>query len=102
MSFRPVSFITKHNIPNISTSKINISAPKWLLHVFPRLEANDNDDERPQWDDFLAEMNRTRELIDRVPKSDQSRQLEYVTSRLTPDEKDEFRRLGNDLLVITI
>ena len=47
-------------------------------------------------------MNRTRELIDRVPKSDSSRQLEYVTSRLTSDEKDEFRRLGNDLLVINI
>ena len=82
-------------IMNLSSFK----APEWLLHIFPRLEANDYDNSRPQWDDFVHEMNRTRDLINRVPDSDPTRHLEYATNRLTTAEKDEFRRLGNDLLV---
>ena len=76
-------------------------APNWLLCIFPRPEANDTDDNRVKWEDFLGEMKRIRELINRVPKSDDDRPLGYYTSELTAQEKDEFRRLGNALLVIS-
>ena len=45
-------------------------------------------------------MKRIRELINRVPQSDDNRPLGYFANQLTPQERDEFRRLGNNLLVI--
>ena len=44
-------------------------------------------------------MKRTRELVNRIPSPGPLRQLEYVTNRMTDHDKDEFRRLGNNLLV---
>ena len=74
-------------------------APTWLLKIFPRPDPNDTYDDKLEWSDFTKEMRRVKELVNRVPEADPQRQLEYVTNHFTDSEKDEFRRLGNDLLV---
>ena len=34
-----------------------------------------------------------------VPQPNSERELEYVTNHMTASDRDEFRRLGNNLLV---
>ena len=75
-------------------------APEWLLCIFPRLtDCSDNIIEKAKWDDFSNELKRTRDLVNRVPSPGPLRPLEYVTNRMSNHDKDEFRRLGNNLLV---
>ena len=44
-------------------------------------------------------MRRVRELVNMVPQPSNDRDLEYVTNQMTASDRDEFRRLGNTLLV---
>ena len=62
-------------------------------------DSSDDANNRTEWEDFSNEMKRTRELVNRIPSPGPLRQLEYVTNRMTDHDKDEFRRLGNNLLV---
>ena len=87
---------------NIQLLYFIILAPKWLLFIFPRNDPNDTLEDRQVWDDFQHEMRRTRNLVNRVPQSSNLRQLESSTRQLTPQEQDEFRELGNNLLVCII
>ena len=73
------------------------------MNVFPRLtDSSDSPEDHLKWEDFANELKRTRELVNRIPTPGPLRQLEYATNRLTDHEKDEFRRLGNNLLVSTL
>ena len=44
-------------------------------------------------------MGRIRKLVAMVPEPSPNRELEYVTNQMTASDRDEFRRLGNILLV---
>ena len=90
--------------PVINTLKFliitNHIAPQWLLHIFPRLTGpTDGEEEHAAWKDFQHEMERMRKLVNMVPDVGPNRQLEYVTNQMTASDRDEFRRLGNNLLV---
>ena len=87
------TFIIDKDLPSIL-------APEWLLFIFPRPDPEDTSQDRHKWEDFHQEMKRTRKLIELVPESDPKRLLGQRTNPMTSAEKDEFRRLGNDLLVI--
>ena len=59
----------------------------------------DGEKEHAEWKDFLHEMGRIRKLVAMVPEPSPNRELEYVTNQMTASDRDEFRRLGNILLV---
>ena len=70
------------------------------MNIFPRLTGpTDSPEERAEWDDFYKEMLRVRHLVNMVPEAHSNRELEYVTRQMTASDRDEFRRLGNNLLV---
>ena len=59
----------------------------------------DSEQDHADWKDFLNEMKRIRQLVGMVPEPGPNRELEYVTNQMTASDRDEFRRLGNILLV---
>ena len=75
------------------------SAPKWLLNIFPHNDPNNSEEDHQLWLDFQNEMKRMRSLVNRIPESSSTRRLEPTTQRLSQEDRDEFRRLGNALLV---
>ena len=65
----------------------------------PRPKPNDGPTQKAEWNDFVAELRRTKELVNRVPQSKPNRLLDLACRRMTDEERDEFRRIGNELLV---
>ena len=94
MSFRLVRFRV-----GIWPFKGKFLAPKWLLCTFPRNDPGNSEEDNALWLDFQSEMKRTRALVTRIPESNSDRRLEHSTQRLSQANRDEFRRLGNLLLV---
>ena len=67
--------------------------------IFPHRGSPDDPESESQYNDFIQELQRVRELVNRVPNASTDRSLESVTLNLTAAERDEFRRLGNQLIV---
>ena len=65
----------------------------------PSDERDENGDFSPEWNDFKKELQRVKELVERIPKSSDDRKLDNETNRLSPSDRKEFLELGNKLLV---
>jgi len=70
-----------------------------VLKVSPRPRPNDSAAQKAEWNEFVKELHRTRELVNRVPQGAPRRLLDLACQKMTPADRDEFRRLGNELLV---
>ena len=73
--------------------------PNSVLHLAPSDEKDENGEYSPEWNDFKAELERVKELVERIPKSDDQRKLDNETAHLSPADRKEFLDLGNKLLV---
>ena len=73
--------------------------PSSVLKVYPRPKPHDGPDQKEEWKDFTNELRRMKELVDRVPQNKPNRLLDLACRRMTDKERDEFRRIGNELLV---
>ena len=67
--------------------------------IYPHRGLPDDPENESQYNDFIHELQRVRELVNRVPSATSDRSLESVTLNLPAAERDEFRRLGNQLIV---
>ena len=76
--------------------------PDSVLKVYPRPRPGDGPQQKTEWNDFVSELHRMKELVDRVPKSTPKRLLDLACRNMTEADRNEFRRLGNELLVSKI
>ena len=70
------------------------------MKTYPKLTTNATSQQLAEWDDFICELNRVKELVNRVPTADANRLLDLACRRLTPEQRQEFIALGNNFLVI--
>ena len=96
-----------NTLPNVQTGNFRVNllilnshlVPESVLKVSPRPLPNDNAAQKLEWDEFVKELHRTKELVDRVPRSASHRLLDLACQKMSAADRDEFRRLGNELLV---
>ena len=69
-----------------------------VLFIFPRKDS-DNLFNTYQIEDFKKECTRTRDLVNQVPSS-KTRRLDEATRRMSPKDRDQFLKNGNEFLVI--
>ena len=73
--------------------------PDSVLKTYPKLTTNPTSAQKEEWNDFITELYRVKELVNRVPDADPHRLLELACLRLQPEQRKEFIALGNHLLV---
>ena len=73
-----------------------------MLIITPSDQPGPNGEPTPEWAQFKRELEKTKELVNRIPKPDPQRELHPDTSRLGFHGRLEFIKIGNDLLVSRI
>ena len=68
--------------------------------MIPSDQRQENGEFSPEWNDFRKELERIKELVDRIPQSDNQRKLDNETARMSSADQKEFLEIGNQLLVI--
>ena len=70
-----------------------------MLIITPSDKPDENGEPTIQWQKFKKELERTKALVDQIPKPEAHRELHPDTVKLGYHGRQEFIRLGNDLLV---
>ena len=83
----------------ISRESLLFSAPAELLVITPSDQPGPNGLPTPEWIQFKEELEKTKDLVNWIPKADPHRELHHDTERLGYHGRIEFIKIGNDLLV---
>ena len=80
---------------------MTFKVPSLLLSIAPESYCDEQSHSNTDMADFHKQLEQMQSFVRSIPYSGDYRQLDRTCNQLTPQQRQEFLRLGNTLLVST-